>query len=183
MLQEVRVVAVEHRAVGYGARQIGAEAAVGGHHQFEAGDAPGVVKAHVPFVGEGVALAGDHEVVVAVQAQLDGPAELVRRQRRPHGQVAGLRFLAAKAAAHAPALHAHRVAVDAQRMRHPVLDLSGVLGAGVDQPLPLFLRQGIGDLTLQIEMLLPADFQTPLQAVRRLRQRLGRVAPAYVHGR
>ena len=37
--------------------------------------------------------------------------------------------------------------------------------------------------TYEAGMLLPPDFQSPLQAVRRLRQRLGRVAPAYVQGR
>ena len=40
---------------------------------------------------------------------LTGLLELVRGHGGPHRQVAGLRFLAAKAAAHAPAFHAHRV--------------------------------------------------------------------------
>jgi hypothetical protein len=133
------------------------------HLQLQARDAAGVVKAHVVVVGERVALAGDHEVVVAVQPQLDRAAELVARPRGPHGQVAGLRLLAAEAAAHAPALHPHRVVVDAQRVRHPVLHLAGVLGAGVDPPLVLLQRQGVGDLAFQVEVLLAAHFQRALQ--------------------
>ena len=42
--------------------------------EFEASTAAGVVEAHGVFVGERMALAGDHEVIVAVQAQLDRPA-------------------------------------------------------------------------------------------------------------
>ncbi|OQC05888.1 MAG: hypothetical protein BWX79_02198 [Alphaproteobacteria bacterium ADurb.Bin100] len=97
--------------------------------------------------------------------------------------MAGLGFLAAEAAAHAPALHAHTVVVHAQRMRHPVLGLARVLGAGIHQPLVLLLRQHIGDLAFQVEVLLPADLELAAEPVRRSRQpRLG-VAPAHAHGR
>ena len=87
------------------------------------------VKAHVVLVGKRMALASHHEVVVTVQAQLDGATELVGRHGRPHRQMAGLRLLAAKAATHAAAFDAHGVVVDAQRVRHPVLHFAGVLGA------------------------------------------------------
>jgi hypothetical protein len=71
---------------------------------------------------------------------LTGAAGLARRQRRPDGQVAGLRFLAAEAAAHAPAFDLHRVVLQPQRVRHPVLHLARVLGAGIDPPLVLLQR-------------------------------------------
>ena len=129
----------------------------------------GVVEADAVVVGERVALAGDHEVVVAVQPQLDRALALARGQRRPHGDMAGLRFLAAEAAAHAPALHRDGVVLQAQRMRHPVLHLARMLGAGIDPPLVLLQRQGVGDLAFQVEMFLAADFELPVQAVRATR--------------
>ena len=124
-------------------------------------------------------LAGDHEVVVAVKAQFDGAFELVCRHRRPHGQVTGLRFFAPKAAAHAPAFHAHGVVVQAQSVGHPVLHFTRVLGAGVHHPLVLLLGQHVGNLALQIEMFLPPDFQRAAQGVRCAGQRLACVAPVH----
>ena len=76
-----------------------------------------------------MAFAGDQEVIVSVQPQLDGALEFVRCYGCPHGHVPGLRFLAAKAAAHSAALHPHCVVVKAKGMRHPVLHLAGVLRA------------------------------------------------------
>ena len=156
VFQKVGVVAVKHRAVGHRARQVGAKAAVGRHHQFQRGEPPRGVKTGCVFVGKGVALAGDHEVVVAVQAQLDRRFELVCGDCRPHRHVPGLGFLAAKAAAHAPAFHPHRVVVQAQRVRHPVLHFARVLGAAVNRPLALRVRHGVGHLALQVKVLLPA---------------------------
>lgn len=172
VLQKVGVVGMKNRAVGHGARQVGAEAAVDGHHQLQAGNAPAVVKARAVIVGKRVALAGDQEVVIAVQAQLDRALELARRDGGPHREVAGLGFLAAKAAAHAPAFDTHRVLVNAQRVRHPVLHLAGVLRAGINQPLVLLLGQHVGDLAFKVEMLLAADFQRAMQGVQRAFQRL-----------
>ena len=128
-----------------------------------------------------MALAGDHEVFVTVQAQFDGPPQLARRYRRPHGQVAGLRLFAAKPATHAPTLHTHSVAVDAQGVRHPVLHLSGVLGARLNPPLVLFQRHGVGNLAFEIKMLLPTHFKRPLQPMPGRGQPGGRVAPAHMH--
>jgi hypothetical protein len=181
--EEACVVGVEDRAVGHRAGEVGAEAAVGQHGELQAGDQAGVVEAHGVVVGKRVALAGDHEVVVAVQPQLDRALELVRGNGGPHGQMAGLGFLAAEAAAHAPALHAHAVVVHAQRMRHPVLGLARVLGAGIHQPLVLLLRQHIGDLAFQVEVLLPADLELAAEPVRGARQPRLRVAPAHAHRR
>ena len=116
-------------------------------------------------------LAGDEEVVVAVQPQLHRRFGFESGQRRPHSHVAGLRLLAAKAAAHAPAFHRDAVAGNAQRMRDPVLHLARVLRAAGDVPLVLLARHGEGDLAFQIKVLLPADGELALQAVRRYGER------------
>jgi hypothetical protein len=160
VFQKISVVGMKYRPVCYRARQVGAEAAVRRHHQPQAAQpACGIVKARGVVVAERVAFAGDHEVVVAVQSQLDRALQLGGCDRGPHGQVPRLRLLAAKATAQAAALHAHRVVVQSQRVRHPVLYLTRVLGAAVDQPLVLLLRHRIGDLAFQIKMLLAADFE------------------------
>ena len=183
MLQKVRVVGVEDGAVGHRAAEVGAEAAVHQLRDLQTQNPAAGIKADVVVVAERVALAGHHEVVVTVQAQLDRPPQFARGQRRPHGEVPGLRLFAAKAPAHAAADHAHRMQRNIQRMRHPVLHFAGVLGAAVDQPLPVFLRQGVGDLPFQVEVLLSADVQRSAQNVRSRSQGLRRIAPAHMYGR
>ena len=165
VLQKVRVVAVKNCAVGHRAGEVGAKAAVHRHVQLQAVQAPAVVVAHGVVAHHGVALAGNHEVVVAVQAQLDWRARDMGRYCGPHGHMAGLRFFAAKAAAHAPALHLHRVVVQTQGVRHPVLHFGRVLCAAVHRPLALVLGQRIRHLALQIKMLLPAHLQTAAQGM------------------
>jgi len=64
-------------------------------------------------------------------------------------------------------------------VRHPVLHLTGVLRAAVDQPLVLFLRHGIGDLAFQVEVLLSTDFERPAQGMGRAGQRCCRIAAAH----
>ena len=171
MLQVIGVVAVEDGAVRHRAGQVGAPAAVGGHHQLQGGEAPAVVKTCGVLVFKRMALAGDHEVVVAVQPQFDGAAEFFGCHRRPYRQMAGLGFLATKTAAHAAAFDAHRVVVDSQRVRHPMLHLAGMLGAAVHRPLVLLQGHHIGNLALQIKMLLAADLQ-----------RAGELVLGIVHG-
>ena len=183
VFEEVGVVGVEDGSVGHRARQVGAEAAVDQHVQLQSAQAAGVVKADAVGVGKRVALAGDHEVVVAVQAQLDRPAELVRSDGGPDRQVPGLRLLAAETAAHAPAFHRDRVVGQAQCVRDPVLHLARVLCAAVHPPLLLFQRQHVGDLAFQVEMFLPADLERAGQRVRRALQRGRRVAAGHVHRR
>ena len=174
---------MEDGAVGHGAGQVGAKAAVGGHLQLQPGDLPLVIKAHIPLVAEGVALASDHEVVIAVQAQLDGAAKLACRQGRPDGQMPGLRLFAAKAPAHAAALHRDGMRTNAQRVGHPLLHFARVLGAGVHQPLVLLLGNDVGNLPFQVKVLLPAHFQRALQAVRGAGQTGVGIAAPHMHGR
>ena len=96
--------------------------------------------------------------------------------------MSGLGLLAAKSSAHTAALDAHSVVVQPQRMRHPVLHLAGVLGAAVHHPLVLLLRQHVGNLALQIEMLLSAHFQRAAQRVLGAGHGGAGIAPAYKNG-
>ena len=58
-----------------------------------------------------------------------------------------------------------------------MLHFARMLRAGVHQPLVLFLRQSIGHLAFQIEMLLSADFQHTGQVMWRPSQSIGGVTP------
>ena len=70
---------------------------------------------------------------------------------------AGLAFLAAEAAAHAPALHDDAIGAGAQGVRHDALHLGGVLGRAQHQHAAVFLRDGRRDLPFEVEMILAAD--------------------------
>ncbi len=102
---------MKDRAVGHRAGQVGAEAAVDRHGELQAAQASAVVKTCRVLVEKRMTLAGDHEIIIPVQPQLDRTPELVGCNGRPHGAVTPLGFLAAKTTAHAAALHAHRVQV------------------------------------------------------------------------
>jgi hypothetical protein len=106
-----------------------------------------------------MALAGEHEVFVPIQPQFHRATELVRGHRGPYRDMARLGFLATKPTAHAPAFHPDGMVVDTQSVRDPVLNLTGVLAAAVDQPLVLLLRQGVSYLTFEVKVLLPTNFQ------------------------
>ncbi len=84
--QPVGVVEVADRARHHRAREVGREAGARDHRQLGAEDPAVVVVADLVLVVEAVAPAGDQEVVVAVEAQLDRPAEPFaprsRRRRR-----------------------------------------------------------------------------------------------------
>ena len=164
--QEVSVVGVEDCPIGHRAAQVGAVPAIHQLQRIKAQNTALRIKADAPVVAERVALAGDQDVIAPVQPHLHRPPKFVRGQRRPYRQMPGLGFFATKAAAHATAHHAHLRQRDVQRVRHPVLHLARVLCAAVDQPVAVVLRNGVGDLAFQIEMLLPADLQHALQLVR-----------------
>ena len=121
-------------------------AAVGDQLHLGAEDVSLSIKAHVPAVVKTVAAAGDHEIVVAIQAQLDRAAQAAGGQAGHAGEQGRLRFLAAKAAAHAPALHLHLVAGPAQGVAEQLLHFAGVLGRAVDEQAAVFLGQGVADL-------------------------------------
>ena len=183
VLQKVGVVAVKNSPVSDRARQICTKSAVGGHLQLQSGEPAGAIKAGGVFVSERMAFARHHEVIIAVQAQLDGRFEFVRRDCSPDRKVAGLRFFATKAATHAPALYADRMVVQSQRVGDPVLDFARVLRATVNRPLVLFVGNGISNLPFQIKMLLAADFKCARECVLCSFQCFLRMAPVHKNGR
>ena len=155
--QEIGVVRMKDRTVVDRPGQVRAETALAGHHQLQPGEQAIGLETDGIAVQVVVPLAGDHEVVVAIQAHLHRVPGLVRGQGGPDRDVPGLRLFAPEAAAHAPALDLDGVLRQAQRMRDPVLDFSRVLAGDVDEPAVLLLADRIGDLPLQVEVFLAAD--------------------------
>ena len=178
----VGVVEVAQRASHHRAGQVGGEAGVGDHVDVAAQHAALVVEAD--FVGEveAVAAAGDHEVVVAVGAQLDRPSEPRRADRGDAREQRRLRLLAAEAAAHAPAFDVHVVRVHVQRVRDEMLHLARVLRRAVHVHAVVLGGHRVRDLALEIELLLPADVEVALRACAARRRSAGaRVAAHEVH--
>ena len=123
-----------------------------------------------------MALAGDDEIIVPVEPELAGLARHMGGQRGESAGLGGLGFLAAKGAAHAPRLHGDEGVGHGEHPRHHALHHCGVLGGGMDEHLASLARHGEGGLSLEIEMLLPADAQLSRELVGRLRDGLRRVA-------
>ena len=139
--------------------------------------------AHLELVHKAVATAGDHEVVIAIRPQLDGPLQALRGHRGNARKNGRLRFFAPKAAAHATAFHLHVVGVQAQGVGHGVLHLAGVLGGAMQPDAAALLRDGVRDLPFQVKLLLAAQVKAALQAVRGLAERGGHIAPGQAHRR
>ena len=103
--------------------------------------------------------------------------------RREAGELRHLRFLAAEAAAHAPALDDDVVRRHPQRVRDHLLDLARVLRRAPDAHAAVFGRHGQRDLALEVEVVLTAARGGAPQPVRRARDRGGRVAANEVRRR
>src|SRR5690242_15263097 len=88
------------------------------------------VETDTPVAAEIVPLAGQDEIVVAVEAELAWPAGHAGGQSRGHGPLGRLAFLAAEAAAHAPRLAGNVGIRQVENPGHHVLDLGRVLGRG-----------------------------------------------------
>jgi hypothetical protein len=117
-----------------------------------------------------VAPAGDQEVVVAVQAQLDRALQRAAASAATQANSADCDSLPPKP----PPMRRHSTctgAPAAQRVRHQVLHLAGVLGGAVHQQAAVFLRHGVGDLAFQVELLLAAERKLPCSGAARRRQR------------
>ena len=182
-LVEIGVVAVEQRAVGDRAGEVGGEAAAGGEQEIDALDAAFVVEADDVIDFEVVALAGDDHVVVAVGAQLGGAAGLLRDEGRRGGEQVRLGFLAAEGSAHAPDFDGDGVGGDVQHVGYDVLDLAGVLGRGMDEHFVILAGDRHGDLAFQVEVVLAADGNPAFQAAGSGGDGLGGVAALERHGR
>ena len=98
---------------------------------------------------EVVALAGQNEIVVAIEPDLAGRAGDARAERGDRRPGAGLALLAAEAAAHAPRLDRHEGVGNAQDARDDVLHLGRVLRRGMDDHLDALAGNGERDLALR----------------------------------
>ncbi len=116
-------------------------------------------------------LAGQHHVLPARQADPHRPADLRRRQRGHRGPGVGLHFLAAERAAHAQALDDDGVLRQPEHPRHDLLRLGRMLGRRVDHQPAVVVAIGERGVGLEVEVLLAADAQLALEAVRRVAQR------------
>ncbi len=181
--QPVRVVEVAQRACHHRPRQVGREPGVADQVDLGAEHAAAVVEADRVVVFEPVAPAGDQKIVVAIGPQLHRHAEAPRGDRRGTREDRALRLLAAEAAAHAPAGHVHPMRIDAERVRHDVLHLGGMLRRAVHPHAAVLERHRVGDLPFEVELLLAADRQRALQPARRGGDRGLRVAAHDVHRR
>ena len=126
-----------------------------------------VVEPDLPAGQERVPLAGHGDVLGAVQPQAHRAVGQHRAQRGDRGQAVRLELLAAEAAAHPQALHGDVVGMDAQHVRDDVLGLGRVLGAGLDEHLAVLVDQGQRGVGLQVEVLLPAEFELTAEPVGR----------------
>ena len=156
-LQPIGVGGVEHRAVDDAEREVGRAAAARVQHDFVDADPPGIVVADAPVGAKIVALAGQHEIVVAVEPDLAGRAGDLGAERGDRRPGAGLALLAAEAAAHPPRLDADERVGNAEDPRDDMLHLGRVLRRGVHEHLGALAGDRERGLALEIEMLLPAD--------------------------
>ena len=104
-----------------------------------------------------MALAGQREVVVAIEADLARLSRKPRGERGDRRPGAGLTFLAAEAAAHAARLHGDEGVGDSKDAGDNVLGLRRVLRRSVHRHLVRFAGKGERRLAFEIEMLLTAD--------------------------
>ncbi len=109
--------------------------------------------------------AGHQHIVVAVGAQFNGALQVRGGDRGGGRPQAGLRFLAAEAAAHAAAFHHHAVRMHAQRVGNDMLHFRGMLGRTQYQHALVFFGNCIGYLAFEVELFLPADVEFTLDAI------------------
>jgi hypothetical protein len=162
--QVIAIVRVEHGAVANSERKVGGIAATGGVNRLIALYHSGAVEGGGKIDAEIVAFARHRHVVVAVEAQLAWPTGHPRRQSSDCGPLARLTLLAAEAAAHAAHLAHDRAVGQAEDARHDMLDLRRVLGRRQDEDLAVLSRRREGNLSFEIEVLLPTDEERPLDA-------------------
>ena len=164
--EEVGVVGVEHRPVDDALRQVRGVAAAGEVLDGVALDAARLVEADAPVGAKVVALAGEDEIVVAVEADLAGAAGDAggeRGERRPLGRLA---FLASEPAAHAAHLAGDVGIGQPEHAGDHVLHLRRVLGGREDVHRPVLVGGRESDLAFEVEVLLAADAERPFEPVR-----------------
>ena len=170
LIQIIGVVGVEHGPLDNRIGQVRREAATTSHHDLGALNHALLVKADVVGVEEVVAFAGLHHIVRAREPILDRPPGGIGQQRGHTGDRRGLGFLTTKTTAHATHRRGDCMQRNAQHLGDQFLYFGRVLAGGMHKHAAVFLRQRYAGLAFQIEVLLPADIDLALQAVRRSRQ-------------
>ena len=115
-----------------------------------------------------MALAGQREVVVAIEADFAGVARRACGERRDRRPGARLAFLTAEAATHPPCFHGDEGVRYSEDAGDDVLGLRRILGRSVHRHLVPFAGKSERCLALEIEMLLAADRKLAIQPARRL---------------
>jgi hypothetical protein len=164
--QVIAIVGVEHGAVADREAEVGGGAAARGEGDADALDPALAVEADIIVRREIVALAGHDHVVVAVGADLGRAAGLGDDQSAGGGVGGGLGLLAAEAAAHPPDLDRDVGAAEAEQVGDQMLDLARMLGRADDVDLAPLARRRERGLAFEVEMLLPAHFESSRQAMR-----------------
>ena len=113
--------------------------------------------------------ASEHKIIITVINYLrDTPSQMRRQCGNDRWQI-GLAFLATKGPSHAPRLYRNRMARAGQNLSNLVLNLAWVLGRTLHHHIIIFTRKSDRSMPLQIEMLLPTNFQ-PARKVMRCRR-------------
>ena len=165
----IGTVGVKQRPVGHRAGQIGAEPAARGQLGLDRLDPPVIVESDLVTAYEIMSFPGGRHILIAIRSDLHRPVPAFRGNRGDAGKEVHLAFLAAESAAHPPHVHHHRMRGHAQRMRHHVLRLAGMLGRTMHDDILILARHGKGDLAFQVHVLLSTDFHTGSYAMRRPR--------------
>ncbi len=178
---EIGIIGMEQCAVDHGAGQVGRPPAPCRQHHVHGNDPALIGKADIVVNDEIMPLAGHGHVVITVQPHLGRTPGPVGHQGGKAGTGVGLRFLAAKATAHAPDLDRDQIGGTVQHMGDHMLGFGRVLGGRGDMHLPLLTRAGQRDLPFKVEMFLPAhDHAARQPAGRVLKSRL-HVAALHFH--
>ena len=162
---EIGIIRMEHGAVADGIGKIRRIAAAGEKIDINTGDATLAVEACRVVDAEIMALAGQHHVLVAVEAAFGEATKEARGECGEAGPLRGLAFLAAEGAAHAAAFDRHHGGLHMQHVGDKVLDLRRVLRGAMHGDRTMLLRHGEAHLPFEVEMLLSADAKAFRDAV------------------
>jgi hypothetical protein len=140
-------------------REIRGASATRRHGHPDAANAPVRVETDFVVEVEGMALARDQHVGIAIEPQLYGLAGLARAQGRDARNQRGLRLLAAETPTHATARDQHVLFRETEAMSNEMLNFADVLCGAMDVHRAVLSRDGDADLAFQVEVFLPADAQ------------------------
>ena len=129
---------MKHRAVTDARRKVRRTAAARVERHFVTRYTALVVVTHAPIGAEIVALAGQREVVVAVEADFAWSPREARGEGRDRRPSAGLAFLAAEAAAHPARFHGHEGVWYSKDAGDDVLRLGRILRRSMHRHLVRF---------------------------------------------